>query len=136
MYSGRVRTTIIRLTVATVALAIAVPGVASAQTGTDVLGAQSAGPVQTNGAPDQGDIEGEFGSGGGNPTGDTEPTADNPGSGAALPSTDSGPETKASGAAGSQAASLPFTGFMAIPVLLAGLMLLGSGLVIRSRTSA
>jgi hypothetical protein len=110
--------------------------VSAAQT-TDSLGAQSATPVQTNGTPDQGNVEGEFGSGGDDPA-DTQPAADTGGgddpAGASLPSADS--EAKASGAAGSQAASLPFTGFMAIPVLLAGLMLLGSGLVIRSRTTS
>lgn len=133
VYSVCVRAAILTF-FATLAIGIAVPGASIAQTGTDPLGGlnpASAGedtpakgevkpefnpgsPLTPSGgedSPEQGGVQPEFNSGNAAP-GATEPVADPGGEGAAL----------------------PFTGFMAIPVLIAGLMLLGSGLVVRSRT--
>ena len=83
-----------------------------------------------NPSNDDNGVEGEFGSGGGeNPTGDTSPTA-TPGQGAALPSAD----TAATKGSTSQAAALPFTGYLAIPVLLTAIVMLGTGFLLRRRS--
>lgn len=100
------------------------------------LGAESA----SGDAPssDNGDVEGEFDTSAA-PDGGNAPDTDSnsPGSGATLPSADTGdtPAATKAAAAGSQGASLPFTGFLAIPALLAGMALLGAGLVVRQRTT-
>jgi hypothetical protein len=102
------------------------------RTGPEALGSQSAPSTDKN------DTKGEFDQSG-NPADDSPSSGNEPSSGsgdspspaASLPSTDKG------GSAGtaSKGASLPFTGFLAIPVLLLGVALLGSGVVLRRRSS-
>ena len=110
-------------------------GVSAAQNAQDPLGAQSAAPNVGLGLPDQGDVRDNDDSGG-NPGSGSAPTAGtDPGQGGSLPSTDSG-SAPGSPAGTTASASLPFTGFLAIPVLIAGIALLGTGLAVRRRASA
>jgi hypothetical protein len=79
-----------------------------------------------------GGVQGAQDAGGNLPTVDkTPPLLDAP-----LPTTDAAPQAPRQVEAGADApGQLPFTGFAAIPILLAGLTLLGGGLVLRRRTA-
>jgi hypothetical protein len=137
MYDRRVRNLRITLLALFVAAGLGVFGVgtAAAQSVPDALGAQSASGDNPSG--DQGGVQGEFDNSD-NPSGANVPdTADNsPGSGASLPSTDQSTPAASKAAASGSGASLPFTGFLAIPALLAGMALLAAGLVVRQRATA
>jgi hypothetical protein len=100
-------------------------------TSQQAVGSQSAPSTDSNGT------KGEFDQSGNpaddTPSNDTKPESSSgtsPTPAASLPSTDKG----GSAGSGSKAASLPFTGFLAIPVLLIGVALLGGGLVLRRRS--
>jgi hypothetical protein len=82
--------------------------------GGGVLGDQDQG-AGNNVSPDQT-------SGGNNPSGTS-------------PSNATQPSRQVEAGAGTTSKSLPFTGFAAIPILFGGLVLLGGGLVLRSRAS-
>ena len=82
--------------------------------GGGVLGDQDQG-AGNNVSPDQT-------SGGNNPSGTS-------------PSNGTQPSRQVEAGAGTTSKSLPFTGFAAIPILFGGLVLLGGGLVLRSRAS-
>src|SRR5215213_5441992 len=69
----------------------------------------------------------------------TPSTTSTPSGGGVLGEQDEGPgdvspaENSGGGGGGTSGSSLPFTGFAAIPILFGGLLLLGGGLVLRSR---
>ncbi len=151
MYDRRVRVITIRTISLLAALSfglIAFTGVSSAQTAQDPLGAQSATPNVDQGQVEQQSTPGACPSSAAArtagtdpcdrsttaPTADTDPGGSEGEGAAALPSTD--PVAARSTPATREGASLPFTGFLAIPVLLAGIALLGTGLAVRRRASA
>ncbi len=53
---------------------------------------------------------------------------------AVLPTSETSPPTQGTGQVSSGGSEVPFTGYAAIPVLVAGVALLGTGLVVRRRT--
>jgi hypothetical protein len=101
--------------------------------GNDASVAQYGGQGGDGGSGDNGDTLGEGAQGGPTPSKPSTPSTN-----AGTPTT---PTTTAvqparqveSGAGGSQ---LPFTGFLAIPVLLGGVALLGAGLVLRRQSAS
>lgn len=99
-----------------VSLASAQTALELEQTGGDQVG-QNDTPSGDRGS------KGEFASGGDNPSSGGNPSSGDPSSG----SDSAGPGSKAS------SESLPFTGYLAIPVLLIGVAMLGTGFVLRRR---
>jgi hypothetical protein len=107
-------------------LAMLVAGMLLCTTGAGlaVSGLSSSGNASSAAYPDeqpQGDVLGEEESGGG---GGTQP-------GEEAPAEAAQPARQVEAGAGNE---LPFTGYAALPVLLGGAVLLGGGLVLRSRT--
>jgi len=94
------------------------PSTSSTPSGGGVLGEQDEGPGQNNVSP-----------------------AENSGGGGTSPAESAGgangtqPSRQVEAGAGTSGSSLPFTGFAAIPILFGGLVLLGGGLVLRSRAA-
>ena len=93
------------------------PSTTSTPSGGGVLGEQDEGP---------GDVSPAENSGGGG-GGGTSPAESAGGANGTQPS------RQVEAGAGTSGSSLPFTGFAAIPILFGGLVLLGGGLVLRSR---
>src|SRR5215210_3240620 len=99
--------------------------------------AQYAGtPPSTNSTPSGGGVLGEQDEGEGE---NASPGQSPAGGGGTSPAESAGgangtqPSRQVEAGAGTSGSSLPFTGFAAIPILFGGLVLLGGGLVLRSR---
>src|SRR4051812_33056421 len=104
------------------------PSTTSTPSGGGVLGEQDEGQGE-NAAPEQSPAGG--GGGGTSPAGGggTSPAESAGGANGTQPS------RQGEAGAGTKGSSLPFTGFAAIPILFGGLVLLGGGLVLRSRAA-
>ena len=103
----------------------------------NLTGSQSAGDA-VYGDPSGGGVGGETGSGGGNTLGDD--SSGGGGSGTAGESASGSTPNDALDTADQRASNedgtLPFTGYAAIPLLLIGVALLGTGLVLRRRNNS
>ncbi len=113
------------IAIAALALGIAVVAfagislAASGGSGTSGQAAQVLGGDSAPGTDNNGDVQNEVAAGGQTPSGTSTPSSGN------------APVTVSHTSSGNKA--LPFTGLLVIPVLLAGLALLGTGLVLRRR---
>jgi cobalamin biosynthesis Mg chelatase CobN len=134
------RSKLIALTVVAGLALLALGGVSLAASSGDSAAQAQSTPLERSGSDSPGSSDnpsddngtkGEFQSGSSPSSGTSPSSTTGQGSPASLPSTSN---SAAKGAvAGSKAASLPFTGYLAIPVLLIGVAMLGTGLVLRRR---
>jgi hypothetical protein len=116
------RLAILSMLVAGMLLSTTGAGLAISGVGTDAATSQ-----YTTSTPNSGNVLGESNSGGGNTAGQGDQGVAGESAGSVQPARQV--------EAGAGSGSLPFTGFLAIPVLLGGVALLSAGLILRRRAA-